>query len=412
MHHQVLEHVDFLCLPEAARKTFALQWSVPLGSARGGSERDGLSPLHAELAQRGGGGRDAKDFAYALDELGVRRSIRLGTHFLHIDALGLPEALLPALSLCADVIREPNITPEHLKSAKLLVNQGRRSIEDDPGELARDHLRRLHAPAPFDRSSYGSEEVVEAANPKDLLEDWAHWSGCQGSRVVVAGQFDPAQVVEHVQSECQRMTWSNRTLEPLLPVTPADPVQKFVERPLAQVHLVWAWSAPTMHDPYRAAWQVLSRILGASGSGRLFHEVRQKRSLCYAVGGGWAPSDDFGRFMVSAGTTPDRAAETVQVVEEVMHGILKDRPSEEEIARAKEGVLSALTLRRESTLARASVLGNHFTTFGEVWDPKKEVQSIVDVDQAGIEAALSAWAPAPPWAVALGATNPFSDAVG
>ena len=115
--------------------------------------------------------------------------------------------------------------------------------------------------------------------------------------------------------------------------------------------------------------------------------------------------------MVSAGTTPDRAAETVQVVEEVIHGILKDRPSEEEIARAKEGVLSALTLRRESTAARASVLGNHFTTFGEVWDPKKEVQSIVDVDRAGIDAALSEWTLGTPWAVALGATNPFSDAV-
>ena len=63
MHHQALEHVDFLCSPEAPRKTFALQWSVPLGSGRGGLERDGLSPLHAELAQRGGGGREAKDFA-------------------------------------------------------------------------------------------------------------------------------------------------------------------------------------------------------------------------------------------------------------------------------------------------------------------------------------------------------------
>ena len=409
MHHQALEHVDFLCSPEVARKTFALQWSVPLGSARGKSDRNGLSSLHAELAQRGGGGRDAKDFAYALDELGVRRSVRLGTHFLHIDALGLPEALLPALSLCADVIREPNITPEHLKSAKLLVNQGRRSIEDDPGELARDHLRRLHAPPPFDRGAYGCEEVVEAANPEVLLEDWTNWSGYRGGRVVVAGKFDAARVVEHLQSECQRMTWSNRTLDPLLLEAPHDPVKKFIERPLAQVHLVWAWSAPTVHDRHRAAWQVLSRIRGASGSGRLFSEVRQKRSLCYAVGGGWAPSDDFGRFMVSAGTTPDRATETVRVVEEVMQDILKDRPGEEEIARAKEGVLSALTLRRESTAARASVLGNHFTTFGEVWDPKKEVQSIVEVDQAAIDAALSAWAPGMPWAVALGATNPFSD---
>ena len=47
--------------------------------------------------------------------------------------------------------------------------------------------------------------------------------------------------------------------------------------------------------------------------------------------------------MVSAGTTPDRASETVQVVEEVMHGILKDRPSEEEIIRAKEGGPMRLT---------------------------------------------------------------------
>ena len=115
--------------------------------------------------------------------------------------------------------------------------------------------------------------------------------------------------------------------------------------------------------------------------------------------------------MVSAGTTPDRATETVRVVEEVMQGIQKDPPGEEEIARAKEGVLSALTLRRESTAARASVLGNHFTTYGEVWDPKKEVQSIVEVDQDAIDAALSEWAPGMPWAVALGATNPFSDTV-
>ena len=242
-----------------------LQWSVPLGSARGKNARNGLSPLHAELAQRGGGGRDAKDFAYALDELGVRRSIRLGTHFLHIDALGLPEALLPALSLCADVIREPNITPEHLKSAKLLVNQGRRSIEDDPGELARDHLRRLHAPPPFDRGAYGCEEVVETANPEVMLEDWANWSGHRGGRVVVAGKLDAERVVEHLQSECQRMTWSNRTLDPLvLKHSPHDPVKKFC-RASSGYRFIWCGLGPRQRCMIVIGQlgRVLSRILGA-----------------------------------------------------------------------------------------------------------------------------------------------------
>lgn len=409
MHHRTLEHLDLLCAPDPARKTFALQWSVPLGSARGGVERDGFSPLHVEMAQRGGGGRDAKEFAYALDNLGVRRSVRLGTHFLHVDVVGLPEALLPTITLCADAIREPNITSEHLKSAKLLVNQGRRSVEDDPGELARDHLRQLHAPAPFDRSDYGREEVVAAANLESMHQDWSEWSRCKGGRFVVAGDVDADRVEEHLRRECGQLEWTNRTLAPLEIGRPKKSEQKFVERPLSQVHLVWAWSAPTLHDPHRPVWQVLSRVLGASGSGRLFQDVRQRRSLCYAVGGGWAPNDDFGRFMVSAGTTPDRASETVQVVEQVINGIKDDPPSQEEIDRAKEGVLSALTLRRESTSARAGALGNHFTTFGEIWDPTKELQAIQGVNREAVLQALSDWDLGDPWAVALGPTDPFSE---
>ena len=134
---------------------------------------------------------------------------------------------------------------------------------------------------------------------------------------MVAGLLDPPQVVDHVQSECQH-DMVKSTLEPLLPESPADPVQKFIERPW----LRFIWSGLGRFQPcdqHRAAWQVLSRILGASGSGRLFHEVRQN-SLCYAVGGGCHLTileDSW-----PAGTTPDRAAETVQVVEEVMHGIL------------------------------------------------------------------------------------------
>ena len=128
-----------------------------------------------------------------------------------------------------------------------------------------------------------------------------------------------------------------------------------------------------------------------------------------AVGGGWAPNDDFGRFMVSAGTTPDRASETVQVVEQVINGIKDDPPSQEEIDRAKEGVLSALTLRRESTSARAGALGNHFTTFGEIWDPTKELQAIQGVNREAVLQALSDWDLGDPWAVALGPTDPFSE---
>ena len=122
---------------------------------------------------------DAKDFAYALDELGVRRSIRLARTFAH-RCLGPSRSSFARAFLCADVIREPNITPEHLKSAKLLVNQGRRSIEMTLGIDVITFVACM--PRLLSIEVHGCEVVVEAANPNMLLEDWAHWSGCQGGR--------------------------------------------------------------------------------------------------------------------------------------------------------------------------------------------------------------------------------------
>ena len=132
-----------------------------------------------------------------------------------------------------------------------------------------------------------------------------------------------------------------------------------------------------MHDQHRAAWQVLSRILGASGSGRLFHEVRQKRSLCYAVGGGWDAIRRFWQIHGFAGTTPDRA-ETVQVVEEVMHGILNAARLKKKSLGPKKGPFGpyvASKARRPVPVCSAII-----SPPSERCGIQKEVQSIVDVD--------------------------------
>jgi predicted Zn-dependent peptidase len=96
-------------------------------------------------------------------------------------------------------------------------------------------------------------------------------------------------------------------------------------------------------------------VLSGSSSGRLFTEVRQKRSLCYSVGASYRAGRDTGMVTLYAGTTPERAQQTLDVcieqIENMRHGVRED-----EFNRAVVGLKSAQIMQGESTPSRAAAL--------------------------------------------------------
>ena len=90
-------------------------------------------------------------------------------------------------------------------------------------------------------------------------------------------------------------------------------------------------------------------------SSRLFTEVREKRGLCYAISASLSTLRDEGRVFAYAGTTPERAQETLDVtVAEIMR--LHEGITEDELQRCKARAKSSLIMQQESTTSRASSL--------------------------------------------------------
>ena len=69
--------------------------------------------------------------------------------------------------------------------------------------------------------------------------------------------------------------------------------------------------------------------------------------------------------MCYAGTTPDKAQETLDCIVGEFHR-LREGISEEEIARAKVGLKSALILHSESSSSRAGAIGSDYYILGRV----------------------------------------------
>jgi predicted Zn-dependent peptidase len=130
-----------------------------------------------------------------------------------------------------------------------------------------------------------------------------------------------------------------------------------------QTHIAIGLHAPSEREPESLLCRLATNILGGETSSRLFTEVRERRSLCYSVNAGYAGGRDRGMVAVYAGSTPERAQETLDTIrgelEKFERGV-----GEGEFRRAIIGMKSRLVMQGESTAARAAALGSDWYRLG------------------------------------------------
>jgi len=121
---------------------------------------------------------------------------------------------------------------------------------------------------------------------------------------------------------------------------------------------------PYRHEDYFQAWGAVG-VLSGGMSARLFTEVRERRGLCYSVYATYHTLRDLGGVFCYAGTSAERAQETLDVtVAELLR--LAQGVEAHELDRLKARIKSALIMQQESSSARSSAIGRDWYHLGRV----------------------------------------------
>lgn len=336
--------------PMATAKSAAVTWLVPVGSAGDPEERQGESAMLSDLVFRGAGGKSSRELSEALDRLGVDRSSRVSPFHLEFDFTCLGAVLDEVLPLAADMIRRPALEDESVDSVRSLCLQSLDGLRDDPQHFVMLKLFERHQPSPFNRHGYGEREALESLTGEDLRAAWSKRAVPTGSILSIAGGVDPDAVLAQLQ-ELVGDGWTGRLAEPSQTSPPERGVLHETDD-TAQVHVGLAYDAPAESDDDAVRERLATAVLSGGMSGRLFTEVRERRSLVYSVSARYHGGRDRGNVRVYAGTTPERAQETLDVIIQELHR-LKAGATAEEFHRAIVGVKSRLVMQGESTSARA-----------------------------------------------------------
>ncbi len=342
-------------------RSAALSWLVPAGTAAEPEERLGLSVILSELLLRGAGDLDSRAQSDALDLLGISRHTSAQTRHTSLSMTLLGERLPEALPLLVDMVRRPQLAESQLGPVKELCLQSLMGLEDEPQEKTFVLLKEHHLEPPYNRSGYGSLAGLQAADINDVQQFQRDRFRPGGCIVGIAGHIDPDALTDH----CNELLagWEGTAEEPARG-TESNRGLHHVSDESAQVHIGLMLDAPREMEQASMLERVAIAALGGGMSSRLFTEVREKRSLCYAVHASYSPGRDEGRTVCYAGTSPERAQETLDVlIEELTR--LRQGIDADEFRRAVTGLKSRIVMHGESSAARASALANETFVRGQ-----------------------------------------------
>ncbi len=341
----------------------AFSFLLPAGAAYEPADKGGTASMLAEWITRGAGDRDSRALLTALDNLGINHGESAQTLHSSVSAATLGRNLIPGLEIFADVLRRPHLDDEEIEPIQALTLQSLQSLEDDPGSKVIYELRKRHFPDPWGRPAPGTPEGVESATPDDLRAFFRDHYRPNGAILAIAGALEWPTLRDAVERLFG--DWPRRP-EPTVSVQDAGPHRDHILKDTQQIQIALAYPSITVDHPDYYLARAAVAILGGYSSARLFTEVREKRGLCYSVYAGYESQKDRAAVLCYAGTSADRAQQTLDVTLEEIRRLAASGVDVEELDTMRAGLKSSLIMQQESTMSRAGALASDWFYLGRV----------------------------------------------
>lgn len=287
------------------------------------------------------------------------------------------------------------MTQEKLDLQRDVVrNERRQSYEDEPYGVAWLEVPRLLYPEghPYAHTVIGSHEDLQAATLQDVKDFFATWYVPNNASLVIAGDFDPAQVkplVERYFGVIPARTLPARTAPAQLTapqkarVTVEDQVQ------FPQVNLLW--HTPGAYQPGDAECQLLASLLSEGDSSRLYRRL-VLGGLAQEVIALQMPTQYGSAFVISTTAMEGVSAEELEkAVREEVASLGRAPASAAEMERLKNQFETDFLGKLESLRERAEALNRYDHYTGSPDYLAKDLARFREATAAGLQATATRW---------------------
>ncbi|MGQ0504329.1 MAG: M16 family metallopeptidase [Myxococcaceae bacterium] len=376
-------------LPSGAKVVIREERAVPLFAVRaayvGGlryetEANNGLTTMLGRMMTRGTPYHTAEEISHLIDDLAGGLAGQAGRNSVGMRGEFLSKHFQRGFSLFAECLSRPTFPTEELERERALLLQDIHTREDKPSGLAFDQFHKLLFPQhPYRLSTLGETASVERISQQMLAEYHQRFMDPSQLTLCVVGDVKANAVLELAHQTFAKSAAKVGTPPTVSPqAKPSDAKKAHQTLARAQSHLVLGFLGARVTDAWRRPLEVLSTLLSGQG-GRLFVELRDKRSMAYSVSSYAVEGLDPGYFAVYMGTSPEKLDAALAGVQQELKKVREERISEAELTRAQRHLIGAHEIGLQRNSARAALLAlDHCYELGDqdFFEYAEQIQSV------------------------------------
>ena len=255
------------------------------------------------------------------------------------------------------------------------ASSGKGSPSRSPSGVAFDLFSQsLYKAHPYRLDPIGERDPVAKLGPDDLQRWYGAHYGADNLVLTLVGDVDPDEAFALAEELFGEKGGASHA-PPQVPAEPPIDGPRRAERHMEkqQAHLILGFGGARFADPDRHALEVLASVLAGQG-GRLFVELRDKRSMCYSVTAFNLEGIDPGYFAVYMGTSPEKLADAEAGIRAELDKVVQAPFTEVELQRARRYLVGSHAIGLQKNASRAAVIAldetygmgaDHFTRYQE-----------------------------------------------
>ena len=249
-----------------------------------------------------------------------------------------------ALDVLGDMVKNPLFDNNELEKERKVIFEEIKMRKDNPIVYTFDKIQSYLYEKPFGNSLIGTYETMDSIDKDKILKKFKEVYQPNNLILVVVGDADFEKIVEFAENNFantkgkiarQKIVKKNRS---------GSEIRKGID----QANLVLAYHVPTVNDKKAYAAKVLSVLMAEGMSSRLFHEIREKRNLAYAVKGESVLNRDYSYNFIYVGTTK----ESVDLVKKLIldeFGKVAKELTEKELKETKDKIIGNYQISMEDS---------------------------------------------------------------
>ena len=358
---------------------------IEAGSEYETKDKNGISHFLEHMFFKGTKNRPSSlDISREFDSMGAENNAFTSNEVTAYYGKAATKHFGKLLDIISDMYLNPTFPETEMEKEKGVIVEEINMYEDLPQRKVHEVFAELlYGDTSHGWSILGPRENIKNMKREDFLDYRKTHYVAGKTMIIVAGDLEVNSAFKKIENAFKNITTGKLIKKKKLIEKQNKVGLKIKHKDTDQIHLVLGVRTFDLHDKRMPTLKVLSTILGAGMSSRLFQKMREELGICYYIRSGINDLSDHGNFIVFAGVDKSCLEIAVKGILEEIKKIINEKISSGELRKSKDYLIGNMYLNLESSNSLTNFYGFQEIMREKIKTPKeveKEIENVTAND--------------------------------